>query len=140
MTRLLDDRPDSIIGEAAIAQHVPGTGWFECDQTGLVVERFTDGSCSFDLFDAREWPGGDQEGMAYARLIGATEIEAERLREALRTYAAIQRLDLKTPGQLQRDLRAIAGAEHVHVASIGSDRCLLCGLDLRHEVHKRSGP
>jgi len=68
------------------------------------------------------------------------ENEAERLREALLTYAAIQRLDLKTLGQLQRDLRAIAGAEHCHVASIASDRCLLCRLDLRHEVHRRSRP
>ncbi len=63
--------------------------------------------------------------------------EIERMKEALRTYAAVQPLHSKPPGQLQDDLRAIAGQEHIHVASIGSDSCLVCCCDRRAPVHKR---
>lgn len=51
-----------------------GHGILECDEHGLVVERFPDGSCSFDIFDASTWPGSDDEGMYYARLIGSIPI------------------------------------------------------------------
>ncbi len=47
----------------------PGTGRLESDENGLVVERFANGDCSFDIFDAQEWHGGDEDGMFYARLI-----------------------------------------------------------------------
>ena len=50
-------------------ENIPGTGHFECDEDGLVVERFVDGSCSFDIFNAAEWPGTDKDGLAYASLI-----------------------------------------------------------------------
>jgi hypothetical protein len=65
------------------------------------------------------------------------EAEVERLREALLSYAAVQFLPSKSPGQIQRDLRAIAGEEHIHVAMISDSRCLICRHDLRHEVHTR---
>ncbi len=58
------------------------------------------------------------------------------MREALLSYAALGPLD-GPPGQVQRDLREIAGEQHIHRASIGSDRCLICHHDLRHEVHTR---
>jgi hypothetical protein len=57
----------------------PGTGRFECDENGLVVERFANGDCSFDIFDASEWPGGDEDGNFYARLIADTAAERDRL-------------------------------------------------------------
>lgn len=63
--------------------------------------------------------------------------EIDRMREALLSYAAVQPLESKHPGQIQRDLRAIAGEEHVHVAMISDSRCLICRHDLRHEVHTR---
>ena len=59
----------------------------------------------------------------------------ERVTRAVRNYASHQPLDLMTPGDIQRDLLAIAGDKHRHRASIGSDDCLVCGRDLRHEVH-----
>ncbi len=63
--------------------------------------------------------------------------EGDRMREALLSYAAVQPLHSKHPGQIQRDLRAIAGEEHFHVKMISDDRCLICRHDLRHEIHKR---
>ncbi len=54
-----------------MTEHTPGTGKFECDKNGLVVEHFADGSCSFDLFEADEWTGSFDDGMKYARLIAA---------------------------------------------------------------------
>lgn len=60
------------------------------------------------------------------------------MERALRRYAAIQPIDLKSMGEVQDDLRAIAGDRHMHRKSIGSDECLLCGHDLRHEVHQRA--
>ncbi len=64
------------------AQPTPGTGRFEYDDDGLVAEWFADGSCSFDIFDAREWPGSDEDGMVYARLIADTAAERDRLKAA----------------------------------------------------------
>ena len=54
---------------------------------------------------------------------------------ALRRYAGIQPLDLLRAQELQSDLRAIAGDQHVHRAMIRSDECLLCGHDRLDEVH-----
>jgi len=62
----------------------------------------------------------------------------ERLKAAIRRYASHQPLDLKTPRELQEELLAIAGEPHRHRASIGDDSCLLCGRDLRNEVHHDS--
>ena len=59
------------------------------------------------------------------------------MERALRRYAAIQPIDLKSMGEIQNDLRAIAGDRHTHSNMIGSDECLLCGHDLRHEIHRR---
>ena len=64
------------------AEPTPGSGRLECDEDGLVVERFADGGCSFDIFDAHEWPGGDKHGMAYASLIVCTAAERDRLEAA----------------------------------------------------------
>lgn len=61
----------------------------------------------------------------------------ERLEGAIRHYACQQPLDLKSAREIQADLLSIAGDEHYHVRSIGDDRCLICGHDLRHEIHKR---
>lgn len=58
----------------------PGTGRLESDENGLVVERFANGDCSFDIFDASEWPGGDEDGNFYARLIADTAAERDRLK------------------------------------------------------------
>ena len=62
------------------AEPTPGTGRFECDNAGLVVERFATGGCSFDIFDASTWPGSEEHGMAYARLIADTAAERDRLK------------------------------------------------------------
>ena len=35
----------------------------------LVTETFPDGAVSYDIFDGNDWPGGDEEGKQYARLI-----------------------------------------------------------------------
>jgi len=58
------------------------------------------------------------------------------LSAALRRYANCQPLDLKTPQEIQRELLAIAGDKHRHVASIGDDSCNICGRDLRDEIHR----
>ena len=63
-------------------------------------------------------------------------IEENRMREALLSYAAIQPLDKKSPGEIQRDLRSIAGEHHDHVRMISDDRCLICRHDINHEVHQ----
>lgn len=60
--------------------------------------------------------------------------------KAVQDYAATAPLDLKSPGEIQSDLRAILGEPHVHRASIGNDRCALCRRDLRDAVHKRALP
>lgn len=62
-------------------------------------------------------------------------MEDTRLKAAIKNYARHQPLDLLRSFEIQRDLLAIAGAPHPHRASIGSDECALCGLDLRHPVH-----
>jgi len=61
-----------------------------------------------------------------------------RVVEALRTYAAVQPLNLLKPGQIQDDLRAIAGDRHTHRRSIGSDRCLICRRDLCDPIHQET--
>ena len=62
-----------------VVEHTPGTGQLKCDDSGLVIERFKNGTVSFDIFDASNWPGSDEDGMAYARLITvAPETAAER--------------------------------------------------------------
>ena len=49
--------------------HTPGTGHF-LNENGLVNEIFEDaGDISFDIFDAADWPGNDEQGKAYAALI-----------------------------------------------------------------------
>lgn len=68
----------------------------------------------------------------------AVSAEKARICRALGQYARLAPLDLKSPGEIQRDLIAILGERHGHVASIGSDECGLCGHDLRHGVHIRS--
>lgn len=45
------------------------TDQWECDDAGLVVQRYADGSVSFDIFDASEWQGGDHEGLRLAHLM-----------------------------------------------------------------------
>ncbi len=60
-----------------------------------------------------------------------------RMREALLSYAAVQFLPSKSPGQIQADLRSMAGQPHIHVAMISDSRCLICRHDVHHEVHKR---
>jgi hypothetical protein len=57
------------------------------------------------------------------------------IERALRRYAGIQPLDLLSARDIQADLLAIAGGQHTHRAMIRSDECLLCGHDLRDEVH-----
>ncbi len=52
-----------------MVEHTAGTGKFEVDENGLVIERYADGSVSFDVLDASMWPGGDDEGKAFAALI-----------------------------------------------------------------------
>ena len=61
----------------------------------------------------------------------------EHLNEVIRRYASIQPLGLLSAGQIQQDLLAISGDRHAHRRSIGSDECLLCGRDLREEIHIR---
>lgn len=61
-----------------------------------------------------------------------------RLRQAIDDYTSYQPLDLKSPHEIQRELRAILGAPHIHQRRIKSDLCQLCGLDLRHPVHLRT--
>ena len=73
------------------AEPTPGSGRLECDEDGLVVERFADGGCSFDIFDAHEWPGGDKHGMAYASLIVCTAAERDRLVEVNEGLIALLR-------------------------------------------------
>jgi hypothetical protein len=65
-----------------------------------------------------------------------TAQERDRVCRAIGHYAGHAPLDFKKPREIQADLFAIVGSPHVHVASIGSDECDLCGRDLRHEVHK----
>ena len=72
-----------------------------------------------------------------ADCIEAKDAEGERLRKAIQSYAAHQPLDIKTPGQIQRDLHAIAGDEHIPVASLDGDICFICKRDLRHAIHIR---
>lgn len=71
--------------------------------------------------------------------IRLTELERRHLQvlTAIRRYANHQPLDVKSPREIQRELLAIAGDEHVHVAST-SDACLICGRDLRDDVHIRA--
>ena len=57
------------------------------------------------------------------------------IERALRRYAGIQPLDLLSARDIQADLLAIAGGQHTPRAMIRSDECLLCGHDLRDEVH-----
>jgi len=66
----------------------------------------------------------------------AIEREHSRICRAIGNYAATAPLDLKKPHEIQRDLFAICGEPHAHVASIGSDMCCLCLHDLRHEIHR----
>ncbi len=66
--------------------------------------------------------------------------DGDRMREALLSYAAVQYLPSKSPGQIQADLRSMAGQPHIHVAMISDSRCLICRHDVRHEVHKRATP
>lgn len=68
----------------------------------------------------------------------AIEREHGRVCRAIGHYASHAPLDLKSPREIQHDLFAICGEPHVHVASIGSDECDLCGRDLRHETHARA--
>lgn len=68
----------------------------------------------------------------------AIEREHRRICRAIGHYAGHAPLDLKSPAEIQRDLFAICGEPHVHVASIGSGECDLCLHDFRHEIHKRS--
>ena len=64
--------------------------------------------------------------------------ENQRLNEAVRSYVNHHLLNLKSPGQIQRDLLAICGDKHMHVAGIG-DTCAICHRDLRDDVHTRGG-
>lgn len=68
-------------------------------------------------------------------MLDAIEREHRRICRAIGHYAEHAPIDLKSPSEIQRDLRAICGERHYHVASIGSDECDLCGRDLRNEVH-----
>jgi hypothetical protein len=61
------------------------------------------------------------------------EHEYRRICLAICHYAS--HAPLKSPREIQRDLFAICGEPHAHVASIGSDACDLCRHDLRHEIH-----
>lgn len=63
--------------------------------------------------------------------------DLERIKAAIRDYATQHPIDLTSSRELQADLLAIAGARHCHRKSIGSDACLLCGEDLRADVHIR---
>ena len=64
--------------------------------------------------------------------------EAHTVWDALGDYATHAPLDILRPREIQRDLFAIAGATHIHRASIGSDQCALCRRDLRHKIHERA--
>lgn len=63
----------------------------------------------------------------------------KQLRDSVRNYANHQPLDLKSPSEIQKDLLAMTGDRHRHMKSIGSDSCLICGLDLRDPIHLRVG-
>ena len=84
------------------AEPTPGSGRLECDEDGLVVERFADGGCSFDIFDAHEWPGGDKHGMAYASLIVCTAAERDRLLVANGELAEVLEAGVKAAGKVDR--------------------------------------
>ena len=63
---------------------------------------------------------------------------ADIIEKALRQYATTQPLDQITAHELQCDLLAIAGDEHVHVKSIfHRDQCAICCRDIRDEIHTR---
>lgn len=50
-----------------MVEHTPFSGKFEIvNDTGLVCERFSDGSVSFDIFDAASQPGNDADNLKYA--------------------------------------------------------------------------
>ncbi len=87
----------------------PGTGRFESDENGLVVERFANGECSFDIFDALDWPSGDDDGIFYARLIVDTAAERDRLVAAnaeLASALGYADLQLRGYGQIDPKVRA----------------------------------
>ena len=67
----------------------------------------------------------------------AVDRERARMARAIGHYAAHAAIDLKSPKEIQDDLRAIAGWPHTHIASIGSDDCDLCGHNFRHDIHHR---
>ena len=61
--------------------------------------------------------------------------EADRMKDALLSYAAVQPLDIKRPGDIQRDLRSIAGKKHKYQRMISDIRCMICCHNKEHEVH-----
>lgn len=61
------------------------------------------------------------------------------MQTALWRYANHAPLDLKSPSEIQRDLLAIAGTPHIHVAGhsdgLHIDECALCGQDIHCKIH-----
>lgn len=59
-------------------------GPWTCDERGLVsgLDRDRPESPSFDIFDAEEWPGSEQEALANAKLIAAAPEMLEALEKA----------------------------------------------------------
>lgn len=56
-----------------------------------------------------------------------------------RLDAALDGVDTFTAGKAIEELFAECTHVHIHVASRdGTDRCALCGLDLRDEIHERA--
>ncbi len=65
-------------------------------------------------------------------------MNALAMERALRRYAGFGSFEGRTLHQIQRDLLAIAGDQHIHDGRmIESDECFLCGRDLRADVHLR---
>ena len=56
---------------------------FECSGDGLVCERYEDGSVSFDIFDGRDWPGGEKEGKELAKFIVDSMNDSSNMMEIL---------------------------------------------------------
>lgn len=73
----------------------------------------------------------------YGNLVESQPLAAlKRLEQAIDHLADHAPLDLMKPRQIQERIRQIRGEPHMHKASIGSDQCDICLLDIRDGVHR----
>ena len=63
--------------------------------------------------------------------------ENDRLVLAIKDFAGFAAIDLMSPREIQIRLRSICGERHHHENTIGSDRCIICKHDIRHNIHLR---